>query len=85
MANHKSAEKRNKQNLKANERNKAYKSAMKTAIKKFKTVLEAQDKEAINSSFTKVQQTIAKTAQKGLIHKKTGSRYISRLNALKNK
>jgi len=85
MANHKSAEKRHKQNLKANERNKAYKSSMKTAIKKFKTVLEAKDKEAIDDSFKQVQKTIAMSAQKGVIHKKTGSRYISRLNALKNK
>ena len=85
MANHKSAEKRNKQNLKKNEINKALKSSMKTNIKKFKTCLEAGNKDEIDKSFIEVQTTIDMTAQKGVIHKKTGSRYVSRLEKLKNK
>lgn len=85
MLKHKSAVKRNLQNLKANERNRAQKAEMKTAIKKFRTLIEAGEKDKLDAEFVAVQKVISMSAQKGIIHKNTGARYISRLNTLKNK
>ena len=45
MANHKSAKKRARQNIKRNNCNKAYMSKLKTAIKGFKTAVDAGEKE----------------------------------------
>ena len=83
MANVKSAEKRNKQNKKRNARNKMAKSSMKTAIKNLKEAVTAgkKDPEALKNA----QKVIAQTARKGVLHKKTASRYTSRLAALVNK
>ena len=57
----------------------------RTVIKKFKTAITGGNKEEIAKSFTEAQQSISATAQKGVIHKKTGARYVSRLASLVNK
>ncbi len=83
MANVKSAEKRNKQNKKRNVRNRVAKSIMKTALKTLKDAVSAgkTDPETLKNA----QKTIAQTARKGVIHKKTASRYVSRMASLVNK
>ena len=79
MANHKSAEKRNRQNQAARLRNKSNRTAMKNSVRKLDAALEAgveaDTKEALQAAISR----IAKTASKGTIHKKTASRKISRL------
>lgn len=77
MANHKSAEKRNRQNQAARLRNTANRSQMKTAVRKLDEAIEAGEgiKEALEAAISR----IAKTASKGTMHKKTASRKISRL------
>lgn len=84
MANHKSAEKRHRQSLKKRENNRNAKSAVRTAIKKARTA--AEKGEATKKDLTKTAESkIAKLATKGIIHKKTAQRLISRINKKANK
>ena len=68
MANIKSQIKRNRQNEKAHERNKAVKSGLKTAVRKFNEAAEAgaDDAKALAHDATKL---LDKAASKGVIHK----------------
>lgn len=69
MANIKSQIKRNKQNEKAHERNKAVKSELKTAIRRTREAVAGGDKakaaEALRSASTKLDKAVSK----GVIHK----------------
>jgi len=85
MATHKSAEKRNRQNKKTNLRNRSTKATMKSAIKAVKDAITSGKKDDILKALKAAQSTIAKTVRKGVVHKKTGSRYVSRLTTLTNK
>ena len=74
--------KRVRQSKKANERNKNYKSAMKTAIKK---VLNETDKNNASKLADKAFSTIDKVASKGVIHKNKAANQKSRVSKyLKN-
>ena len=74
--------KRVRQSRKANERNKNYKSAMKTAIKK---VLNETDKNNASKLADKAFSTIDKIASKGVIHKNKAANQKSRVSKyLKN-
>lgn len=79
MATHKSAEKRNRQNKKRNLRNNAAGSAMKTAIKAVREALSSGDKDTLLKTLKNAQKIVSQTVRKGVIHKKTGARYVSRL------
>lgn len=79
MANHKSAEKRNRQSQIRRLRNRMNKKEMKTAIRRFNEVIESGSGEENNEALRKVTKVIARTARKGSIHKKSASRKISRL------
>jgi len=86
MATHKSAEKRNRQNIKANARNSSVKSTVKTAIKNVRdAVASGSKKEELLKAFKAAQKAIATSARKGALSAKTGSRYTSRLANLVNK
>ena len=87
MAHHKSAIKRIRRNDRANVRNRQYLSAVKTAVKKFRTaVLGAGqgtvDKEAVRPLFVSAQSALAKAATKGILHKNNVARRIGRLSAM---
>ena len=69
MANIKSQIKRNKQNEKRHERNKAVKSGLKTAIRKFREAAEAGDKDAAVALGREATKKLDKAASKGVIHK----------------
>ena len=88
MAHTTSAKKRIRQNEKRRERNKAYKSQMRTVIKKFVQAAEAKDVEKATAAHAEAVKVIAKLAQKGVIHKNQASRRISRitlkLNSIKS-
>jgi small subunit ribosomal protein S20 len=84
MANHKSALKRNRQSIKRNARNVHVRSTMRTLVKNVRTAVAAQDKEAATTALDKAIPYINKTASKGIIHKATASRKISRLTKLVN-
>lgn len=85
MANIKSAKKRILVNRTKAERNKAIKSATRTAIKKVYAAIEAKDKEAAKAALLAATSTIDKAASKGVYHKNNASRKISRLNLAVNK
>lgn len=83
MANHKSAKKRAKQNLVRRQRNRSVKTTLKTLEKKVRTAKEAGDEAAVEL-MRQNQSALQKASQKGIIHKKTASRKISRLYKLVN-
>ena len=84
MANHKSAIKKYKRDEKKRLINKMNKTKMRNQIKKFKKEIEEGKMEEAKSMFPKVISIIDKSNTKGTIHKKTASRYKSRLTALLN-
>ena len=69
MANIKSQIKRNKQNEKRHERNKAVKTGLKTAIRKFREAAEAGDKDQAITLGREANKALDKAASKGVIHK----------------
>ena len=79
MANIKSAKKRILVNRTKAERNKAIKSSVKTAIKKVRVAIEANDKEAAQAALLAATATNDKAATKGVYHKNNASRKVSRL------
>ncbi len=79
MANHKSAEKRNRQAQVRRLRNRSNKQRMKTSIRKFDEAVASGVEADAQAALKDVTSVIAKTASKGTIHKKTASRKISRL------
>ena len=79
MANIKSAKKRVLVSKTRNERNKSIKSAVKTEIKKVEAAIAANDKEAAAAALLSATSKIDKAATKGVYHKNTASRKISRL------
>jgi small subunit ribosomal protein S20 len=79
MANHKSAEKRVRQNVKRNEINRSNRSKLRTQIKKLRSALSANDKNQSSELLTPTVSLIDKAVNKGLIHKNTAARYKSRL------
>jgi small subunit ribosomal protein S20 len=79
MANTKSAEKRNRQNVENRERNRGHRSKMRTAIKKLRTAVEGGDAKTAQQLLTATLGLIDVTAKKKVIHTNTASRYKSRL------
>ena len=79
MANIKSAKKRILVNETKAARNKAIRSKVKTAIKKVDAAVAAGDKAAAQAALTAATTEIDKAASKGVYHKNTCSRKISRL------
>ena len=85
MANHKSAEKRNRQAQAARLRNKMNKTKMKTAIRKLDEAVSAGTEDVAKEVLQEATSIIARTASKGTIHKRNASRKISRLTKRVNK
>ena len=85
MANIKSAKKIILVNQTKALRNKMTKSAVKTAIKKVDAAIAANDKELAKAELLKATSAIDKAASKGIYHKNTASRKISRMNLAVNK
>ena len=69
MANIKSQIKRNRQNDAAHERNKAVKSGLKTAVRKFREAAEAGDADEAKAAAHDAGKALDKAASKGVIHK----------------
>ena len=84
MANIKSAKKRSISKQKKAERNKSIKSAVKTSIRKVEAAIEAKDKEAASAALLNAISTIDKAASKGVYHKNTAARKVSRLSKAVN-
>ncbi|MDR1473116.1 MAG: 30S ribosomal protein S20 [Lactobacillales bacterium] len=78
MPNIKSAIKRVSTNNAANKRNSAQKTAMRTAIKKFKTAV-ASNADNIQELYKAASSAIDRAKTKGLVHKNNASRNKARL------
>lgn len=85
MANIKSAKKRILIAERNADRNKAIRSKVKTYVKKVDAAVEAGDKEAAKAALIEAITVISKAASKGVYHKNTASRKISRLTIAVNK
>lgn len=79
MANIKSAKKRILVNKTKADRNKAIKSSVKTVIKKVNAAVLAGDKEVAKTELNAATKTIEMAASKGVYHKNTAARKVSRL------
>ncbi|MDZ4786417.1 MAG: 30S ribosomal protein S20 [bacterium] len=79
MANHKSAIKRNRQNIKKREANKLYKSTVRSSLKKARAAIVSGEKTAKDLTLAS-EKMLAKATSRGLLKKKTASRLISRLS-----
>jgi small subunit ribosomal protein S20 len=69
VANIKSQIKRNKQNEKRHERNKAVKTGLKTAVRKFREAAETGDAAQAKALAHDAAKKLDKAASKGVIHK----------------
>lgn len=81
MANTASAKKRNRQTVVRTERNAARKSRMRTFVKKVETAIAGGDKGAAAAALQAAQPEMQRAAGKGVIHRNTVSRKLSRLSA----
>lgn len=81
MANHASAEKRNRQRTGRTQRRTAVRSAVRTAVKKARTALGGGDKAQAADSVLNATKALARAARKGAIHAKTASRKTGRMQA----
>ena len=85
MANHKSAQKRARQNERRRAHNRTIRSNYRTEIKKFLTLVEEGKKEEATTALPLVQKLIDKACSKGVIKKNNASRKKSRLTVVLNK
>ena len=85
MANIKSSKKRVLVAERNRLRNVAFKSSIKTAVKKVLELVKADDKDALKSAISKAYQLCDKAVSKGVLHKNTAARKKSRLTKAVNK
>ncbi len=85
MANIKSAKKRILVAEKRAARNKSIRSRVKTAVKKVNAAIEAKDKDAAAAALKNATSELSRAVSKGVYHKNTSSRKISRLSHAVNK
>lgn len=81
MANHPSAEKRNRQRIVRTERNRARKSALRTTVKKARVALGAGETAVAKPLIVAAESALARAASKGVIPKKAAARVTARLAA----
>nr|QJR98175.1 30S ribosomal protein S20 [uncultured Alphaproteobacteria bacterium] len=81
MANHKSAKTRIKRNTKRSVINGARKSRVRTFVKKVEAAVVAKDKALAQTAFITAESELMKAVNKGVMHRNTVSRTISRLSA----
>jgi small subunit ribosomal protein S20 len=85
MANHKSAIKRHRQSLKRRDNNRSAKAAVRTALKSAAAAAQSGDKAEAQNLARAAESLMSKASKKGLFHKATLARKISRLQASVNK
>jgi len=85
VPNHKSAEKRDRQNKKKGARNMAVRSEARTTVKKVREAIDAGNKEDAQTALRAATAMLHSSASKGVVHKNNASRRISRLALLVNK
>ena len=81
MANHKSAKKRIRRNANRAEINKSRISRIRTFLKRVETAIASGDKGAAKTALKEAQPELMRGVSKGVLHKNTASRKMSRLSA----
>ena len=81
MANHKSAKKRIRRNANRAEINKSRISRIRTFLKRVEMAIASGDKGAARAALKDAQPELMRGVSKGVLHKNTASRKMSRLSA----
>ena len=84
MPNHKSAEKRMRQNERRRQINRGNRSRVRTSLKTLRSALGTGDSKQASEILPQTISTIDKAVQKGVLHKNAAARYKSRLTARVN-
>lgn len=84
MPNHKSAEKRMRQNERRRMINRGNRSRVRTSIKNLRSAIGTGDTKTITELLPQTISTIDKAVQNGALHKNAAARYKSRLTAHSN-
>ena len=79
MANHKSAAKKARRDAEARLRNRSNRSTLKSAVKKFLTVVSAGNKAEAAALLPQTLGVVDKAVRKGVVHKNAANRAKSRL------
>jgi len=85
MPNHKSSEKRVRQNEKRREINGSNRGRLRTSIKKLRTALTTGDASAVQELLPVTVSTIDRAVQKGVLHRNAAARHKSRLTIRVNR
>jgi len=85
LAHSKSARKAVRQTIKRTARNKAVRTFCRDQVKACREAIASGDKARAAEAFKAATSSVATAVSKGVIHKNTGSRHISRLNRQLNK
>lgn len=80
IPNHPSAQKRHRQSLKRQARNRAIKTRVRTAAKQALDAIQGNDKQAGEAAVQNAMKVLSKAASKGTIKRNTASRKIARLS-----
>ncbi len=81
MANHVSADKRNRQRIVTTLRNRSVRTAVRNALRTARAALEAGDKAAATVPVKSATLILARAVSKGVLHQKTASRTTSRIES----
>ncbi len=79
MANHPSAEKRNRQRVRRTEQKRAQRSSVRTFVKQAREALHAGNAKTSGALVAAAEKALARAAQKGIVTRKSASRITSRL------
>ena len=85
MPNHKSAEKRVRQNERRRDINRSNRTRVRTSVKKLRGALADGDAQDIKTALPMTMSEIDKAVQKGVLHRNAAARHKSRLTARANK
>ncbi len=81
MSNHPSAKKRNRQRIVRTERNRAIRTRMRRAVKKARIALNSGDAATAAGPVKEASVTLARAVTQGVLHRRTASRTISRIQS----
>ena len=81
MANHASAEKRNRQRVERTARNRGITSSVRTAVKKARAAVAGGDSKTAAETVRAASRALAHGASKGALHSRTASRVTSRIES----
>ena len=81
MANTPGAKKAIRKIARRTEVNKARRSRVRTYLRKFEDALASGDASAAKATFVEAQSELMRAVSKGIVHKNTGARKVSRLHA----